>query len=213
MLTLRLIGDVHGKSAEYIKLATTDFTIQVGDLGFDYDFLKSLDPARHKVLAGNHDNYDRWGTDKFIHMQTGHFLGDYGIYELGGFGKIFFLRGGYSIDWRYRTPGKSWWADEELSHRDMELALGLYREVKPTFVVSHECPASIIEPAFGAKLWDGELLRPSRTASLLDAMWQSHRPQDWVFGHHHKRWSCELEGTRFLCLEELGYVDLPLESY
>jgi hypothetical protein len=204
----RVIGDVHGHYNAYVNIAKqAENSLQIGDLGFEYDCLKQLDPEHHKVLAGNHDNYDKWGTEKFIHMQTGHWLGDYGVYTVPGFGDIFFVRGGYSIDWRYRMPGRSWWKDEELTYEEMQKALELYNQVKPEYVFTHECPGEIIDAAFGQKTWDGELLKPSMTAKLLDTMWGNHAPKYWLFGHHHKTWTAELRGTIFRCLPELGFVD------
>lgn len=205
---LRFIGDVHGKHEQYLTLAkVADRSIQLGDLGFEYDCLKWLSPENHKVLAGNHDNYSKWDTDKFIHMQTGHWLGDFGVYEVPDFGPIFFVRGGYSIDWMYRAPDRTWWKDEQLSYELMQQALQLYIDTKPEFVISHECPGSIVDPIFGQKTWDGELLKPSMTAKLLDMMWSNHSPKWWLFGHHHREISEELNGTNFRCLPELGIVD------
>lgn len=204
----RIIGDVHGHYDPYRLIAQdAEYSLQVGDLGFEYDILKKLDPEHHKVLAGNHDNYDKWGTEKFIHMQSGHWLGDYGVHTVPGFGDIFFVRGGFSIDWRYRTEGRSWWKDEEMDMSTLQKAIDLYIEVKPDFVVSHECPGELIDAVFGAKMWDGEWLRPSRTARALDAMWGNHSPKMWVFGHHHKAVTEEVRGTTFRCVPELGFVD------
>lgn len=208
MTKLRLIGDVHGHYDQYVTLAkAADRTIQLGDLGFDYDCLKELDPERHKVLAGNHDNYDNWGTSGFIHMRTGHWLGDFGVYEVPDFGPIFFVRGGYSIDWQYRVEGRTWWKDEELAYEKMQEALQLYIDTKPEFVISHECPGSIVDPIFGQKIWDGVLLKPSMTAKLLDQMWSNHSPKWWLFGHHHREEFVELNSTKFRCIPELGFVD------
>ncbi len=211
---MRFCGDVHGRHSDYLKLAQeAEYTIQVGDLGFEYYFLDNLDPEKHKVLAGNHDNYHKWNTQKFIYMQTGHWLGDFGIFEVPDFGPIFFARGGFSIDWRYRKEGRDWWPDEEMSYEMMGKAVELYTEIKPDFVVSHECPGSIIDPIFGEKTWDGELLKPSMTAKMLDAMWEIHRPKTWVFGHHHRPADIELNNTRFVCLPELGVLDFDKGDY
>lgn len=203
----RIIGDVHGKYDPYRKIAQeAEYSLQVGDLGFEYSVLRQLDPERHKVLAGNYDNYDKWGG-KFIHMTSGHWLGDYGVHMVPGFGSIFFVRGGFSIDRRYRIAGKNWWSDEEMGVPTLQKAIDLYTEVKPDFVVSHECPGELTDAVFGAKMWDGEWIRPSRTALALNAMWRSHSPKVWVFGHHHKAVTEEVRGTTFHCIPELGYID------
>lgn len=213
MAFLRLIGDVHGHYSQYIKIAQgAKYSIQVGDVGFDYRPLEVLDPTYHKICLGNHDNYEKFGTSKFL-CHTEHMLGDFGVYTVPEFGDIFFVRGGNSIDKAYRHIGLDWWPDEELSKKQMDEALELYISLKPEFVISHECPGSLIVPAFGQKTWDGELLRPSMTAKLLDEMWSNHSPRRWVFGHHHKKWTETLNGTIFHCLPELGYIDLDKDKF
>lgn len=208
----RVIGDVHGHYEDYVAIAQeAEHSLQLGDLGFDYDCLKKLDPEKHKVLAGNHENYDKWGTSKFIHMQTGHWLGDFGVYE-SPVGPIFFARGGYSIDYRYRTEGKSWFRDEEMTYSQMEQALQLYMDTKPMFVVSHECPGELAHAVWGDFYWDGELIRPSMTSKLLERMWSNHSPKYWLFGHHHKPVTVEVRGTTFRCVPELGFVDFDKET-
>lgn len=204
---LRIIGDVHGKIDQLVELAEqAEYAICLGDVGFEYSGLNRISSNKLKIVSGNHDCYEKI-DDRFIYMQTGHWLGDFGVYEVPKFGPIFYVRGGYSIDWKRRTPGFDWWEDEQLTYPVMQRALALYKDVKPAFVVSHECPGSIIDHAFGQKTWDGELLKPSMTAKLLDAMWEYHRPKIHIFGHHHKAWSEEINGTKFQCLPELGFVD------
>jgi hypothetical protein len=213
MTTFRIIGDVHGKYERYIEIAkAAKYSLQLGDLGFDYSCLDELDPDCHKVLAGNHDNYDKWGTSKFIHMQSRHWLGDFGVFDMPGFGNIFFVRGGFSIDWKYRKEGRTWFKDEELTYAKGQEALELYKQIKPDYMFSHECPGSLIDKAFGQKIWDGELLRPSMTANLLDSMWEAHKPKHWMFGHHHKAWNKKIKRTMFRCLPELGFVDFALDG-
>jgi hypothetical protein len=210
---LRLISDVHGYYEAYVKLAEqAEYSIQLGDLGFDYDCLEKFDTEHHKVLAGNHDNYARWGTTRYIYMNTAHWLGDYGVYNVPGIaGDFFFVRGGYSIDWRYRIPERSWFEDEELSPAKLLAAIELYEKTKPRFVISHECPEQIIQPCFGPFIWDGELIKPSRTAIALGQMFTLHKPEQWIFGHYHKDLDVEILGTRFRCRVPLGYIDIDKE--
>ncbi len=209
----RIIGDVHQKIKSYIEIAKqSEYSLQIGDLGYDYKLLEELNPEHHKTFGGNHDNYSKSNENKYIHMQTGHWLGDYGIHKVPGFGEIFFIRGGRSIDWRYRIKGYDLFDEEELSNKEMMAALRMYEEVKPTYVFSHECPASITPIAFGQKIWDGEILKPSRTSNLLEEMWIKHSPKNWIFGHHHRKWSEEIRGTKFLCIEELGYYDFERKN-
>lgn len=207
MIKLRIIGDVHGKLDDYIQLAgESEYSIQLGDLGFNYDKIQVLDPIKHRVLGGNHDNYSV--TDGVFHKQTSHFLGNYGVHNIPDVGDLFFVRGGYSIDHARRTEGFNWWPDEQISYTDGLKALDDYIKIKPEFVISHECPASIIDMVAGFKTWDGEEILPSMTANLLDGMFELHKPYLWIFGHHHKFFDMKIEGTRFICLPELACFDI-----
>ena len=77
---LRLIGDVHGHVSAYKHLLKFPmYSIQLGDFGMRYDWdklIQEVDGDNHKVLGGNHDDYD------FIKFKKPkHYLGDFGIYE------------------------------------------------------------------------------------------------------------------------------------
>ena len=192
MINFRLIGDVHGKYERYrLLIRKARFTIQLGDFGFDYKTLGSVNARSHRILGGNHDNYDDVGN-------WPHFLGNYGVHNVPGFGDLFFIRGGFSIDHHMRTEGVSWWRAEELSMAECHMALSEYSRVKPDFVVTHECPRSIV-PYVTASTH----IIPSRTNQLLEQMLSIHRPDGWVFGHYHRSWSQLIDGTHFFCLNEL----------
>lgn len=213
--TLRFIGDVHGYMTEYIAIAQKApqdlevASIQVGDVGFyqDYKALKALDNYQHRILAGNHDDYT---TNQFggFANQTPHFLGNFGIYSVPGWGEFFYVRGGASIDYAQRTPGIDWWYDEQLGFRQLSNAVLTYQKLQPEFVVSHECPSSIIPFISKRTHWDGKPIVPSSTADALQAMLEHRPPKVWVFGHHHVDFDRCIDGTKFICLAELSYVDM-----
>lgn len=209
---LRLIGDAHGKYEQYYEWAKdAEYSIQLGDLGFDYSILDKLDATKNKVLGGNHDSYlEHNGV--FI-KQTPHFLGDFGVHTIPDLEDVFFVRGGYSIDKNQRTEGFDWFYQEQLSTVRMHEALQLYKEKQPNFVITHECPVEVIEYVSGIRLWDGEPIRPSKTAHLLQSMFEECQPKLWVFGHHHKRWTKKINGTEFICLEELGVLDFSKDAF
>jgi len=195
---IRIIGDVHGKTAEYLKLIKVDHSIQLGDLGFNYSFLKRIDSSRHKILKGNHDNYD-WDEP--------HFLGDGGAFELDGM-PFFFIRGERSIDWKYRTQGIDYWAAEELNDEQMARIEEEYLKAKPVFVLSHGCPSDIIDQVALYKYFDNELLKPSKTAFFLQKLWDQWQPASWIFGHYHTNKTVIKWPTTFVCLNELQYIDI-----
>lgn len=194
---LRLIGDVHGKSDPYLRLCRkAKYTIQLGDHGFEYSHLTNLMPSRHKVLGGNHDNYDKI-TD------WPHYLGDYGSHQIPQWGCIFYIRGGFSLDWQYRAERVSWWQDEEMSMSQCHKALDYYEQVRPSFVISHECPMEVVRCIVHPML-----VIKTRTNQLLNQMFTIHQPKMWVFAHYHKSWRQSIKGTEFVCLNELECLDL-----
>ena len=198
---IRLIGDVHGHYPEYLKiLQTVDHSIQLGDFGFDYTVLDGVDHEKHRILAGNHDNYDAIGNHP-------HFLGDFGVHTVGEF-SCFFIRGGNSIDKQYRTTRISWWEEEELSYVQMNKCAEAYKEACPDIVISHECPSEITPFAVNNN-WG---IRPSQTSRMLNGLLTIHQPQRWFFAHLHNSFRSVIghiaPKTVFHCLDELEHFDI-----
>lgn len=192
------IGDVHGKYHLYLEIARTKKnTVQIGDLGFRYSCLQDVDPASHKIVGGNHENYDTLPDQP-------HYLGDWGFTSMGGT-EFFFLRGAYSIDRDSRTIGIDWWSQEEIAIESFMEARKTYGEVRPRVVLSHTCPETI-SPAF----LDGPYSRVhhTKTGWMLDELLQIHKPELWVFGHYHVSRTLEENGTKFVCLDELETMDV-----
>lgn len=209
MKTIHIIGDVHGKADSYQKIVRRlpegEASIQVGDMGIGFPGvgLHKM-PDHHKWFRGNHDNPEKC-------RQTTNYLGDYGYlpeYDL------FWLAGAFSIDRAWRIEGTSWWNDEELSFDDLYKAADLYDQVKPKYVLTHECPSSIgiallaelQGPYFAAK---GDCC-DSRTSQALEALFQSHQPKEWVFGHYHVDKQLMSKGTLFTCVSELSTYQLKI---
>ena len=193
------IGDAHGKYDRYVEIAgKRDYTVQIGDLGFRYGCLDSLDPERHKLVAGNHDNYDTISNYP-------HYLGDCGFHTLGGT-EFFFLRGAYSVDRDSRTIGVDWWSQEEIPIEMFLEIRGEYRERKPRIVLTHTCPERMsphfLEPR------NAHRVHVTKTGFMLDELFNSHKPELWVFGHFHVSRSVTEDGTKFVCLNELETLDI-----
>ncbi|MCS7304156.1 MAG: metallophosphoesterase [Thermoguttaceae bacterium] len=196
---LTLVGDVHSNMAEYLRLVKgSPYSIQLGDLGFDYSLLNQLDPTRHRFLPGNHDNYAALPP---------HSLGDFGLWRVpdadpeGVSGEIFFVRGAYSIDRSSRTENVDWFPQEELSEQEFVQVIELYSNVKPDFVISHDGPSSLLPylATSGAA---------TRTNRALQKMLDTHRPKYWFFAHHHFTWGKEINGTLFICLGQLAFLHM-----
>lgn len=141
---LVIIGDVHGKTSQYLKiLKNIDEdceTIQVGDFGFKNQHewhLNNVDSTKHKINFGNHDDY--------TFLNKPHSLGKYTYFN----NELMTVRGAYSIDKEYRTEGISWWANEELNYQEFQEAIDFYCLKKPKIMITHDCPQEVRKTLFG----------------------------------------------------------------
>jgi len=199
-----LIGDVHGLFHDYNWMIETycwDNTLQLGDFGIG--FPDSMDvtikhEGQHLFIRGNHDNPE-------VCRKHPNYAGDYGClsgdYVEGRYHKLFFISGAWSIDYQWRTPGISWWEDEQLSERELSDAIELYEKEQPEIVVSHDCPFSILQHLYAQAI-------PTRTGQAFDVMLKVHEPSVWIFAHHHKSWKRKLGYTNFICLNEMEYLNI-----
>lgn len=188
---LLIIGDVHGKINEYYKLIQRHkgLSIQVGDFGFkkEHDWhLKNIDYTQHKICFGNHDDYS--------FFREPHSLNNFSIWSQS---QLMTIRGAYSIDKHLRTENISWWANEEMNMDEMQQAVDHYIFNKPKIVISHDCPNIVRKQLFGIN-------EKSITTNGMQVMFDTHKPDLWIFGHHHKNINEVIEGTRFVCLAELS---------
>jgi len=189
-----VIGDVHGKLQEFFKIVKDSQypCLQIGDFGFSkqWDILYSRDDINDsmvKIIMGNHDYLP------YLHTK----------YSMGDYGKVgdhsFFFRGAFSIDKLHRFYGIDWFPNEELSYLESCDLLDEYTIQKPRIIISHECPECvskiIIEP-------NNQFMKTA-TSSLAQQMYTIHKPDLWIFGHHHKSFDETIGGTRFICLNEL----------
>lgn len=224
---IRVIGDVHGfvnrrakqygRERNYLDLIhKVNYSVQIGDFGL-VPFIRSFEgqtpvpewisqvsPEHHRIVLGNHDNYD---------VRVPHYLGDFGTHSIPlreNTFDFFYVRGAYSIDQAWRTIGISWWPQEELDWQQGNAAVQAYAETKPRTVFTHECPEEIIY--LMGKIPAGSF-HPSRTHQYLQAMVEQHRPELWVFGHHHVNWVGEYKGTVFMCLSELAFIDFDEDGH
>lgn len=207
---VRIVGDVHGKIPEYVnKVKDVTHSVQIGDMGFDYRGLSALDSANHKFFPGNHENYD-------ICNNLSHCLGDFGTTTLGDL-EFTFIRGEFSIDKAFRvrhedmSMGKIWWKEEELNFEQRNSAYNMYTKAKPKIMLSHGCPNEIAlkigKPAVLEHFGFCPRTFTTDTQTLLQKCFDTHKPDVHIFGHFHMNLDFEYKGTRFICLDELSYID------
>jgi predicted phosphodiesterase len=214
MTKTRFIGDVHGHLYE-LKLiientpSDIDKIIQVGDFGVgmgqsDYWHESLNDYMIEKnlfFLRGNHDN-----PSQCREMRT--WIRD-GLVE----NDVMYIGGAWSIDYQMRTKGYDLWDDEELSYEEFNKLISVYDTVRPRVMVTHDCPLSISNKLFieKGKSFSKAQYR-TRTGTAFEEMFAIHKPKIWVFGHWHNNVDEVIDGTRFICLDELSYADINLET-
>jgi hypothetical protein len=202
-----LIGDVHGKFARYKKiLKRCRDSVQVGDMGVGFENAygikqpnpphRSMVEGNHRFIRGNHDNpavcvrHSQWIPDGTVE------------------GHVMFIGGALSVDQERRTEGLDWWRGEELSVERLQAMVDVYVGARPRVMVTHDCPEGIVRHVCAASR-RRKFEWPSRTRQALQAMWEAHQPELWVFGHHHVSLSWAENGTSFRCLDELEVFETP----
>lgn len=199
MKKLRFVGDVHGRFNDYYnRIVGCNQTIQVGDMALGFpmypkfpDKVLNLE-GNHKFIRGNHDNPEVCNNNPL-------YLGDYGYIEEF---ELFYVSGADSLDKEFRTIGIDWWENEQLAYTVFENEVfPLYQKVKPKIVVTHDCPLVATQAIYNF------IYKHNLTVLALDEMMFMHKPEKWIFGHHHK-WlnftTCDVE---FIGLKELGTYD------
>lgn len=183
------IGDVHCKFNKYMDIISSmDESIQVGDFGIGFHEIPYPESynLNHKFIRGNHDN-------PTVCRNHPNFIKDGELYK-----DIFCVGGAFSVDYRKRNNGIDWWEDEEVSYSEASVILETYENIKPLIVVTHDCPEIIME----------EVYNKTKTRQLLNAMFEVHKPDVWIFGHHHISIEKKINKTYFKCLNELEIFKL-----
>ena len=206
---LLVAGDVHGNVGwmrALLELARThecDAVLQLGDFGYwphrpdGTKFLRRVSHhgARLGVtvfwIDGNHENHAALGAlrpraDGFVevvehcvYVPRGHRW----TWQNVRFGA---LGGAFSIDWRDRTAGKSWWPAEVTRADDVEALGGAPLDV----LVAHEAPDGV--PLTGFQLPADDQVRTDDVRRLIREATIATQPKLVLHGHWHRRHSFEL---------------------
>lgn len=203
MKDIYLIGDTHGSFVNIERLNNTSDSIIIvlGDFGFIWDKnrmynelykLQKTMADRNNILLfvdGNHENFelldtfpviDKFGgkvrriKDNIFHLMRGE------VFNIEN--KSFFVMGGAnSIDKEWRLNRVSWWAEEDITARDIENGLDNLEKVNNTvdYVLTHTCPQDV-------KLRLGfKTLYDSRNEIILQKFENLIIFKHWYFGHMH----------------------------
>ena len=208
---LRIISDVRTEEDFYLSLTKqATYTLQLGNLSnIHYKFLREVNPTYHKAISGTSEVFDP--SSEYYFRKFPHFLRDYGVWPIENFPAIFYLRGGESFDKSKKEAIGNWWSEEECSPEDLANAVEFYTYLKPKFMVTHECPLRVARQIAGKDV--GEMTLRNSTSIALDAMFEEHKPEVWIFGRYRKYFSKFIEGTHFVCLNEVPnkwcFIDFP----
>jgi Calcineurin-like phosphoesterase len=196
-------GDWHGNVSwashclRTAKAEGIDTIIQVGDFGYwehTNDGVYYLDKLSENAqlrgvnvvwLDGNHENHTMlrakyadaeksvegfWKIrDNVWHSPRANVWNWWGK-------RLMTLGGAYSIDRAYRTFGKSYWAEEEITPEEEALAIS---RGKVDYLFTHDAPTNYPAPLFKADL-NSEAQRQT-VSRVADAV----RPTRWFHGHYH----------------------------
>ncbi len=96
------------------------------------------------------------------------------------------LGGAFSIDWRDRTPGKTWWPEEVTTATDVDRLGTAPLDV----LVAHEAPEGV--PLDGFRLPAEDQMRTDEVRRLVRAATEAMQPKLVLHGHWHRRHTYEL---------------------
>lgn len=188
-----IVGDVHGKVLrfnELLKKNGSKGSIQLGDFGYQssHDWhINNLNGVSNKVVFGNHDWYP--------YLDKLHSTGDTEwIPEIDACT----FRGALSINKHELMPRINYFENEELAWDVAKDVIELIKFHKPKVILSHTCPVSVRNHFFNFE-------RPlfSVTEQAMQILFHEYQPDMWVFGHFHESKNEKINGTRFICLDEL----------
>lgn len=202
-------GDLHGDITRLFTLneitkgtlTKNDLVIILGDFGVIWDentTMRKLEalgqlPFTIAFLDGNHENFNlikqmeriiEWNGARagllpcnIIHLLRGE------IYEINN-KRIGVCGGADSVDKWWRTEGKSWWADEQITDKDYDnFKTNLGGNKTIDIMLSHDCPKEIVPIV---KLYsgvnDGAITNSQRQLARINFIADIKK---WYFGHWH----------------------------
>jgi hypothetical protein len=207
----------HLNFPEQDDLTKEDVVIQLGDFGWVWYPIGSnklqeywLDWLAKKnftlaVVLGNHENYDiieklpiikKWGDEVRVlkrDVSEIYFFKKGAVYTING-KKVLTIGGALSIDKSSRSEGVSWWAQEELSKKELENSLIeiVKHDKKFDYVLTHTCPKRYLR-----YFLNHSLKMNCSVSNFLDYVKDIVTFESWHFGHFHQ--NRVIEEGRYIC--------------
>ncbi len=211
-------GDTHGDSEhckyliEQAEKNNIDVIVQLGDFGYwehskdGQLFLKYLNEALKRAginlfwLDGNHENHTKLREDYGVDIENPEpvgirsnivYLPRATTWEWQGI-RHMAVGGAWSIDYKFRTPGRSWWPEEMISTEEEKLAIS---RGPVDILLTHDVPDGVdINTHFAIQGRDflkadvQSQLNRETVRRIVDGV----RPKLLVHGHYHLRYSDKL---------------------
>lgn len=220
---IAIAGDWHGNTAWAIRMISiaaesfhVDTLLHVGDFGFwpghrdNEEYLDQVDTALADAgnmillwIDGNHENHhalaalplDEHGLrpirPHIWHMPRG--------FRWTWLGKTWMgLGGAYSVDRKFRTPGRDWFPEEALTMTDVRHA----SEGGPVDVmITHDCPEGVDIPTLrktAAEGWPATDINSSENnRHALRLVCDAVTPKLLFHGHYHECYRGDLDGDGY----------------
>lgn len=198
-MKITIVGDSHGNTDWLLNVIdqSTDCIVQLGDFGYWGEskqaqrYLNDISSAlvnQNKSLYfvdGNHENFDsldqvdkynRRTAEGFVEVKPNLYHVTRGL-DWNWYGKTFAAMGGArSIDQKYRTPGVSWWIQEQITFEQMQSIA----DKKPVdYLFTHDAPSCI-------PMQLGDYLESTMHRAQLDKVGAIFQPKMWFHGHYHR---------------------------
>lgn len=206
---LYVIGDVHGKLDQFLKIVRQidkedkgpRTIVQLGDLFVNPHHFSPL----NKALSSLKNIYTFKGNHEYWLNSLDSDLGDFGT--IPGCDSTLFVRGAFSIDYKYQKQVGCFNPYEELTESQGNKALDLYEKIKPEVVIAHDAPRSIANlignPDFLRNFGFDPDKFTTATSELLQEMVNISPPKLFVHGHFHRSYQKKIGNTLFIGLGEL----------
>ena len=192
--------------------------IQVGDFGLgfhhinkelvvleDLNNLLAENNVTLYVIRGNHDNPEYY-QKQLIDMTNIKLLPDYTTICAGEH-KILGIGGAVSIDSIIRTPGKTWWRNENVVYND------IIHELRDITIVATHTTINEAPPELDMKVpileyyglmqpWlEGDLRRERELLTqIYNELNENNNKRYWFYGHFHKTFTTVINDTTFYAL-------------
>lgn len=221
-----LAGDIHGNTNHAKWLVNraqeeqVSLILQLGDFGlwpgneglkYRYQLNRYLESAGIGMLVtgGNHEDYNQvdlayspdFGLGELDpwQMESHIFWLPRGFRFTAGGVRFMSLGGAYSVDKQWRTEGRSWWAQEQISDYELDRAIA---GGKCDVMLTHDKP-KLSNPAWNRK----DIFEAWPNQEKIQEAVEACRPK-WLFhGHLHFRYTdlMQISGGHTVRVEGLGW--------